>query len=104
MKKNLILLLMTALIMILPGCKDDGMGVNDDSSVVESQGNEENLVRGNIYVIIDGVYYDIKNIELESVQENGITRYFYNGAQIDAFYTSEEDCIKAGAISSAEVK
>ena len=94
MKKKVVLLL-TVLVLVLPGCR----GLNETNNVSDTVSEG---MQSEIYVIADGVYYKLNDIELESTEKDGIKQYFYNGNKIESFYFSAEDCIKAGAVPATE--
>ncbi len=59
---------------------------------------------GDIFFIQDGLYYRVDgSLNIQKVLENGIYRYFYNGVQIDQFYTSMKDCASTGAVPAEQI-
>lgn len=59
---------------------------------------------GDLFFIQDGLYYRVDgSIDIQKVLENGIYRYFYNGVQIDQFYTSMQECAATGAVPAEQI-
>lgn len=59
---------------------------------------------GDLFFIQNGYYYRVDNsLGIQKVLEDGIYKYFYNGEQINIFFTSMEECAATGALPSNQI-
>lgn len=57
-----------------------------------------------LFFIQDGAYYRVDPaLNIQKILENGIYKYYFNGKQIDRFFTSMKDCAAAGAVPSDQI-
>lgn len=59
---------------------------------------------GDLFFIQDGYYYRVdSSLNIQKVLEDGIYKYFYNGEQINQFFTSMKECAAMGATPSDQI-